>query len=67
MKSLHMSILELEPLTDTIVTDSDQLRLRADLLDERLINSPSGIANATKIELIKQLQEQAPWLAPMVI
>ena len=49
-----------EPLL--IYGDELTLRIREAELDRRSLLSPQGIAQRVEVELIKNLQERAPWL-----
>lgn len=57
----------LPEMTDEIAANPHLLQFRCRCLDEQMLKSPSGIANEVKHALINQLQEQAPWLLPMIL
>lgn len=61
MKNVAMPITSIDVGTDWV------LKAREAELDRKLLNDPRVVAQRVERELIKRLQETAPWLLPMVI
>jgi len=56
-----------EPISRVNILTPGSLEYREKILNAQLENSPQAIAQRVEIQLLKNLQESAPWLIPYSI
>jgi hypothetical protein len=54
--------LKLPEMNDEIACNDDVLRVREFTLDERMMNSPEGIASRVHFELVERMKQEEPTL-----